>query len=61
VPVTTSRRSAADTLPPQAACPRGACNVDSSRPGEIDQQVKRLMEAGEALYEIDRDLICELR
>jgi iron complex transport system substrate-binding protein len=35
--------------------------VDSSRPSaEIDQQVKRLVESGEALYEIDRALIRSL-
>jgi iron complex transport system substrate-binding protein len=35
--------------------------IDSSLPSEqIDAQVKRLMEAGEALYEIDRKLIREL-
>jgi iron complex transport system substrate-binding protein len=32
--------------------------IDSSRPSdEIDRQVKRMLESGEALYEIDRDLI----
>jgi iron complex transport system substrate-binding protein len=36
--------------------------VDSSRPSrEIDDQVKRLMAAGEPLYEIDRKLIRDLR
>src|SRR5262245_59620613 len=36
--------------------------VDSSRPShEIDEQVKRLLSAGEALYEIDRDLIRQLQ
>lgn len=36
--------------------------VDSTRPSaEIDEQVKQLMEAGEALYEIDRDLIRSLQ
>jgi iron complex transport system substrate-binding protein len=36
--------------------------VDSSRPSrEIDDQVKRLMAAGEPLYEIDRELIRDLR
>jgi iron complex transport system substrate-binding protein len=36
--------------------------IDSSRPSqEIDDQVKRLMEAGDSLYEIDRDLIRELK
>ena len=36
--------------------------IDSSLPSqEIDTQVKRLMEAGDALYEIDRDLIRSLK
>src|SRR4051794_13180917 len=36
--------------------------VDSSRPSqEIDEQVKRLMAAGEPLYEIDRELIRRLK
>jgi len=36
--------------------------IDSSLPShEIDEQVKRLMEAGETLYEIDRDLIRDLK
>jgi iron complex transport system substrate-binding protein len=36
--------------------------IDSSRPSqEIDDQVKRLMAAGESLYEIDRDLIRDLK
>ena len=35
--------------------------VDSSQPSaQIDQQVKRLLEAGEPLYEIDRELIQRL-
>jgi iron complex transport system substrate-binding protein len=35
--------------------------IDSSRPShEIDDQVQRLMAAGEALYEIDRDLVRRL-
>lgn len=36
--------------------------IDSSRPShEIDAQVKRLMESGDTLYEIDRDLIRDLQ
>jgi len=49
--------------PPQATkLPRATRSlVDSSRPSqEIDEQVKRLMEAGEPLYEIDRELIRRL-
>ncbi len=35
--------------------------IDSTRPSqEIDDQVKRRLESGEALYEIDRDLIRDL-
>src|SRR4051794_28529656 len=50
--------------PPEALkLPRATRSlVDSSRPSqEIDEQVKRLMAAGEALYEIDRDLIRRLK
>ena len=50
--------------PPEALhLPRATRSlVDSSRPShEIDAQVKRLMEAGDALYEIDRDLIRRLK
>jgi iron complex transport system substrate-binding protein len=36
--------------------------IDSTRPSqEIDEQVKRLVESGEPLYEIDRDLIRDLK
>jgi iron complex transport system substrate-binding protein len=36
--------------------------IDSSRPSqEIDEQVKQLMEAGDSLYEIDCDLIRDLK
>jgi iron complex transport system substrate-binding protein len=36
--------------------------IDSSRPSqEIDDQVKERLEAGDSLYEIDRDLIRELQ
>ena len=50
--------------PPEAThLPRATRSVvDSSRPSaEIDEQVKQLVEAGEALYEIERDLIRSLR
>jgi iron complex transport system substrate-binding protein len=50
--------------PPEATnLPRATRSlVDSSLPSEqIDDQVKRLMAAGEALYEIDRDLIRRLK
>src|SRR4051794_11688421 len=50
--------------PPEATkLPRATRSlIDSSRPSsEIDQQVKRRLESGGALYEIDRDLIRRLR
>ncbi len=50
--------------PPEAThLPRATRSiVDSTKPSqEIDDQVKRLMEAGEPLYEIDRDLIRSLQ
>jgi iron complex transport system substrate-binding protein len=50
--------------PPEAtSLPRATrSQIDSSQPSqEIDEQVKRLMEAGEALYEIDRNLIRSLQ
>lgn len=50
--------------PPEATkLPRATrSRIDSSQPSqEIDNQVKRLLEAGEALYEIDRDLIRHLK
>src|SRR5439155_9362213 len=50
--------------PPEALkLPRATRSlVDSSQPSqEIDEQVKRLMAAGEPLYEIDRDLIRRLK
>src|SRR3569623_894497 len=50
--------------PPEAIhLPRATRSlVDSSQPSAtIDAQVKRLIESGEALYEIDRDLIRDLR
>jgi iron complex transport system substrate-binding protein len=50
--------------PPEATkLPRATRSiVDSTRPShEIDVQVKRLLSAGEALYEIDRDLIRQLQ
>jgi iron complex transport system substrate-binding protein len=49
--------------PPEATrLPRATrSRIDSSRPShEIDAQVKRLLEAGEPLYEIDRELIRKL-
>src|SRR6187455_968078 len=50
--------------PPEAThLPRATrSRIDSSLPSaEIDAQVKQLLEAGEALYEIDRDLIRDLK
>jgi iron complex transport system substrate-binding protein len=50
--------------PPEATkLPRATKSlIDSSQPsGEIDQQVKRRLESGEALYEIDRDLVRQLK
>jgi iron complex transport system substrate-binding protein len=50
--------------PPEATkLPRATRSlVDSSRTSqEIDEQVKRLFAAGDALYEIDRELICRLQ
>jgi iron complex transport system substrate-binding protein len=50
--------------PPEAtSLPRATRSlIDSSQPSqEIDEQVKRLMEAGEPLYEVDRDFIRSLQ
>src|SRR5262249_46303911 len=50
--------------PPEATSrPRATRSlIDSSQPSShIDEQVKRRLESGEALYEIDRDLITQLR
>jgi len=50
--------------PPEATrLPRATRSlIDSSRPSqEIDEQVKRIMEAGDALYEINRELIRDLK
>jgi iron complex transport system substrate-binding protein len=51
-----------DYPPAATRLPRATrSRIDSSRPSrEIDEQVKRLLESGEPLYEIDRELICEL-
>ena len=49
--------------PPEATkLPRATRSlIDSSQAsGAIDEQVKRRLEAGEALYEIDRELIRQL-
>src|SRR4051794_18580942 len=50
--------------PPEAQhLPRATRSlIDSSRPShEIDDQVKRLIGSGEALYELDHELIRSLR
>ncbi len=50
--------------PPEAVSrPRATRSlIDSSRPSsEIDEQVKRRLESGEALYEMDRELIRRLK
>jgi iron complex transport system substrate-binding protein len=51
-----------DYPPPATRLPRATRSlIDSTRPSqEIDQQVQRLMAAGETLYELDRDLILRL-
>jgi iron complex transport system substrate-binding protein len=51
-----------DYPPAATGLPRATrSRIDSSRPSsEIDAQVKQLLEAGQPLYEIDRDLIREL-
>src|SRR5690242_9957616 len=49
--------------PPEAVkLPRATRSlIDSSKPSKtIDEQVKRRLESGEALYELDRELICGL-
>jgi iron complex transport system substrate-binding protein len=52
-----------DYPPAATKLPRATrSRIDSSLPsGQIDEQVKQLLAAGESLYEIDRELICQLR
>jgi iron complex transport system substrate-binding protein len=52
-----------DFTPEATTRPRATRScIDSSRPSqEIDDQVKRLLAAGEPLYEIDRELILDLK
>jgi iron complex transport system substrate-binding protein len=52
-----------DYPPPATKLPRATrARIDSSRPSnDIDQQVKQLLESGEPLYELDRNLIRDLK
>jgi len=62
-PHVVARSHECDYPPEATVLPQATRSVvDSSRPSaEIDEEVKRLLESGDALYEIDRDLIRSLQ